>query len=133
MGLLTHALNKKKNQAGQAGQMMPTIHPSAEPGAKQRKRWLSVRDDIRFSGVGLHLPMGEARGRCEWCQGTTGRTLESRPFLKCKQCNVFMRLGKKRNWFVQYHDENYFQFVEAFAGRRRGCLFCFGGIRRPSV
>lgn len=109
MGLLTQALNEKKNQAGRAGRMMPTIRPSAEPGAKRRKRRLSVRDDIRFSGVGLHLPIfGQARGRCEWCQATTDRKLESRPFSKCKQCNVFLCLGKKRNCFVEYHDEAYF-------------------------
>ncbi len=114
MGLLSHSLNEKKEQAGRAGRMMPTIHPSAEPGAKRRKRRLSVRDEFRFSGVGLHLPIfGEARGRCEWCQATTHKKLESRPFSKCKQCNVFLCLGKKRNCFVEYHDENYFQAEEA--------------------
>ncbi len=56
MGLLSHALNENENQAGRAGRMIPTIHPSAEPGAKRRKSRLSVRDDIRFTGVGLHLP-----------------------------------------------------------------------------
>jgi hypothetical protein len=114
MGLLSHALNENKNQAGRAGRMMPTIHPSAEPGAKRRKSRLSVRDDIRFTGVGLHLPIfGEARGRCEWCQATTKTKLESRPFSKCKQCNVFLCLGKKRNCFVEYHDENYLFEEEA--------------------
>ncbi|EFX69186.1 hypothetical protein DAPPUDRAFT_113839 [Daphnia pulex] len=113
MVLLSHALNENKNQAGRAGRMMPTIHPSAEPEAKRRKSRLSVRDDIRFTGVGLHLPIfGEARGRCEWCQATTHKKLESRPFSKCKQCNVFLCLGKKRNCFVEYHDENYL-FEEA--------------------
>ena len=108
MGLLSHALNENKTKAGRAGRMMPTIHPSAEPGAKRRKSRLSVRDDIRFTGVGLHLPIfGEARGRCEWCQATTPKKLESRPFSKCKQCNVFLCLGKKRNCFVEFHDDNY--------------------------
>ncbi|EFX64836.1 hypothetical protein DAPPUDRAFT_117809 [Daphnia pulex] len=65
MGLLSHALNENKNKAGRAGRMMPTIHPSAEPGAKRRKSRLSVRDDIRFTGVGLHLPIwgGERQKR----------------------------------------------------------------------
>ncbi len=77
MGLLSNALNENKNQAGRAGPMMPTINPSAEPGAKRRKSRLSVRDDIRFTGVGLHLPIfGEVRGRCEWCQATTPKKLE---------------------------------------------------------
>ncbi|EFX67744.1 hypothetical protein DAPPUDRAFT_115201 [Daphnia pulex] len=114
MGLLSHALNENKNKAGRAGRMMPTIHPSTEPGAKRRKSRLSVRDDIRFTGVGLHLPIfGEARGRCEWCQITTKTKLESRPFSKCKQCNVFLCLGKKRNCFVEFHDENYLFEEEA--------------------
>ncbi len=66
MGLLSPAPNEKKNQAVRDGRMMPTIHPSAEPGAKRMKSRLSVRDDIRFTSVGLHLPIfGEARGRCE--------------------------------------------------------------------
>lgn len=108
MGLLSHALNENKTKAGRAGRMMPTIHPSAEPGAKRRKSRLSVRDDIRLTCVGNHLPIfGEARGRCEWCQATTPKKLESRPFSKCKQCNVFLCLGKKRNCFVEYHDHNY--------------------------
>ena len=108
MGLLSHALNENKTKAGRAGRMMPTIHPSAEPGAKRRKSRLSVRDDIRLTCVGNHLPIfGEARGRCEWCQATTPKKLESRPFSKCKQCNVFLCLGKKRNCFVEYHDDNY--------------------------
>jgi hypothetical protein len=113
MCLLSHVLNENKNKVGRAGRMMPTNHPSNEPGAKQRKIRLSVRDDIRFPGVGLHLPIfGEARGRCEWCQTTTPKKLESRPFSKYKQCNVFFCLGKKRNCFVEYYDENYL-FEEA--------------------
>ncbi len=114
MGLLTHALNAKKQIAGRAGRMLHTIRPSAEPGAKRRKNRLSVRDDIRFSAVGLHLPIfEEARGRCEWCQATTEKRRESRPFSKCKQCKVFLCLGKKRNCFVEYHDERYFHEEEA--------------------
>ncbi|EFX67539.1 hypothetical protein DAPPUDRAFT_115360 [Daphnia pulex] len=102
MGLLSHALNENKNQAGRAGRMMPTIHPSAEPGAKRRKIRLSVRDDIQFTGVGLHLPIfGEARGRCEWCQATTKTKLESKTIFK------------KINCFVEYHDENYLFEEEA--------------------
>ncbi len=82
MGLLTDAINAKKQLAGRAGRMIPTIHPSTEPGAKRRKNRLSVRDDISFSAVGLHLPIfEEARGRCEWCQATTERRKESRPFV----------------------------------------------------
>ncbi len=67
MGLLTHALNAKKEEAGRACRIMPFFRPSTEPGTKHRKNRLSVRDDIRFSRVGLHLPsFKRKRGRCEW-------------------------------------------------------------------
>ncbi len=113
MGLLTHALNAKKHLADRAGRMIPTIRP-AETGAKRRKNRLSVRGDIRFSAVGLHLSIFEgARGRCEWCQAITDRKLESRPFSKCKQCKVFLCLEKKRNCFFEIHDERYFKVEEA--------------------
>jgi len=109
MGLLTEALNAKRVAAGRAGRLAPVIQPSAEPGAKRRKMRLSVRDDVRFSGVGIHLPVfGNLRGRCEWCQATTDTKLESRPYSKCQQCNIFLCLGKKRNCFVEFHDERYF-------------------------
>jgi hypothetical protein len=55
------------------------IHSYAEPGAKRHNYRLSVRDDIRFSSVDLHLPFfGEARASSEWCQATTDQKIESK-------------------------------------------------------
>jgi hypothetical protein len=104
LGLLTYGLNSEKFQAGQKGRSMPILHPMPTPGPKRRKSRLSVRDELRFSAVGLHLPIfDEKRGRCEWCQATTECKRESRPFSRCTQCKVFLCLSKKRNCFVEYH------------------------------
>ena len=56
---------------------------------QRRKSRLSVQDEIRFAGVGVHMSIfGEKRARCEWCQAvrraTKGTSLESRPFSKCQ-------------------------------------------------
>jgi len=102
LGLLTYGLNSVKLQAGQKGH---SIRPLPTLGPKRRKNRLSVRDELRFSAVGLHLPIfGETRGRCEWCQATTECKKESRPFSRCSRCQVFLCLSKKRNCFVEYHD-----------------------------
>jgi hypothetical protein len=37
-----------------------------------------------------------------------GTGLESRQFSKYSQCNVFLCCNKKRNRFLDYHNENYF-------------------------
>ncbi|EFX64629.1 hypothetical protein DAPPUDRAFT_266058 [Daphnia pulex] len=60
MGLLSHALNENKNKAGRAGRMMPTIHPSAEPGAKRQAEYTCqvVKESGPFVKFQLewHLP-----------------------------------------------------------------------------
>jgi hypothetical protein len=55
-----------KKKANQAGEMILSIRPSTERGAKRRKNLLSVKDDIHFSAMGIHVTIfGESRGRCE--------------------------------------------------------------------
>jgi hypothetical protein len=55
---------------------------------------------------------GEKRARGEWCQAGRrahrGTGLESRPFYKCSHCDVLICCNKKRNCFIEFHDENYF-------------------------
>jgi hypothetical protein len=70
-----------------------------------------VTDGIRFSQGGIHHPIFvEKRVRCEWCQARTkrrpnGHTKESRPFSKCNKCKIFLCISKKRNCFLEFHEE----------------------------
>ncbi|EFX67805.1 hypothetical protein DAPPUDRAFT_330691 [Daphnia pulex] len=110
---LFYGLNAEKARKEDApeARLMKEIPLSAEPGAKRRKDRLSVPDEIRFSQVGIHHPIFvENRGRCEWCQATTerrpnGHTKESRPFSQCSMCKIFLCLSKKRNCFLEFHDD----------------------------
>lgn len=111
-GLLTFGLNDVPVDVEKVGGLVPKISLQAQP-RKRRKDRLSVRDELRFAGVGVHLPIFvESNGRCEWCRkhyyksnGTA--KLESRPFSKCKRCKIFLCLSKKRNCFNEFHDENF--------------------------
>jgi hypothetical protein len=88
---------------------------------KRRKDRLSVPDEIRFSQVGIHHPVFvENRGRCEWCQATTerrpnGHTKESQPFSQCSMCKIFLCLSKKRNCFLEFHDDRILDPTKAAA------------------
>ncbi|EFX75644.1 hypothetical protein DAPPUDRAFT_107719 [Daphnia pulex] len=71
--------------------------------------------------VGIHHPIFvENRGRCEWCQATTerrpnGHTKESRPFSQCSMCKIFLCLSKKRNCFLEFHDDRILDPTKAAA------------------
>lgn len=113
IGLLTTGLNEVSGDVERLGRLGHKINPGGQPAAKRRKDRLSVRDELRFAGVGIHLPIFlESRGRCEWCQkhyfnrNGNGK-LESRPYSKCKRCNVFLCLTTRRNCFNEYHDEKF--------------------------
>ncbi|EFX64911.1 hypothetical protein DAPPUDRAFT_117729 [Daphnia pulex] len=75
----------------------------------------------RFHPVGIHHPIFvENRGRCEWCQATTerrpnGHTKESRPFSQCSMCKNFLCLSKKRNCFLEFHDDRILDPTKAAA------------------
>ncbi|EFX69589.1 hypothetical protein DAPPUDRAFT_328982 [Daphnia pulex] len=121
--LLLYGLNAEIARKGDApeARLMKEILLSAEPGAKRRKDRLSVPDEIRFSQVGIHHPIFvENRGRCEWCQATTerrpnGHTKESRPFSQCSMCKIFLCLSKKRNCFLEFHDDRILDPTKAAA------------------
>ncbi|EFX73118.1 hypothetical protein DAPPUDRAFT_325606 [Daphnia pulex] len=121
--LLFYGLNAEKARKEDApeARLMKEIPLSAEPGAKRRKDRLSVPDEIRFSQVGIHHPIFvENRGRCEWCQATTerrpnGHTKESRPFSQCSMCKIFLCLSKKRNCFLEFHDDRILDPTKAAA------------------
>jgi hypothetical protein len=121
--LLLWGLNAEIARKGDApeARLMKEIPLSAEPGAKRRKDRLSMPDEIRFSQVGIHHPIFvENRGRCEWCQATTerrpnGHTKESRPFSQCSMCNIFLCLSKKRNCFLEFHDDRILDPTKAAA------------------
>jgi hypothetical protein len=112
LGFLYQSLNSQRAVVGREGRLTQKVHPSPALGPKRRRSRLSVREEIRFNAVGLHHPIfGEKRGRCEWCQATTESKREARPFSQCSRCQVFLCLSKKRNCFVEYHDERL--FIEA--------------------
>ncbi|EFX63526.1 hypothetical protein DAPPUDRAFT_335355 [Daphnia pulex] len=122
--LLLYGLNDEIGRKGDApeARLMKENPLSAEPGAKRRKDRLSVPDEIRFSQVGIHHPIFvENRGRCEWCQATTerrpnGHTKESRPlFSHCSMCKIFLCLSKKRNCFLEFHDDRILDPTKAAA------------------
>ncbi|EFX83552.1 hypothetical protein DAPPUDRAFT_100125 [Daphnia pulex] len=121
--LLLYGLNAEKARKEDApeARLMKEIPLSAEPGAKRRKDRLSVPDEIRFSQVGIHHPIFFGnRGRCEWCQATTerrpnGHTKESRPFSQCSMCKIFLCLSKKRNCFLEFHDDRILDPTKAAA------------------
>jgi hypothetical protein len=54
----------------------------------------------------------EKRAKCEWCkaarQATKETGFESRPFSKCSHWDAFLCYNKKRNCFLEFHNENYF-------------------------
>jgi hypothetical protein len=110
----------RKGDAPEA-RLMKEIPLSAEPGAKRRKYRLSVPDEIRYSQVGIHHPIFvENRGRCEWYQATTerrpnGHTKESQPFSQCNMCKIFLCLSKKRNFFLEFHDDRILDPTKAAA------------------
>ncbi|EFX65913.1 hypothetical protein DAPPUDRAFT_264015 [Daphnia pulex] len=121
--LLFYGLNadKARKEDAPEARLMKEIPLSAEPGAKRRKDRLSVPDEIRFGQVGIHHPFFvENRGRCEWCQATTerrpnGHTKESRPFSQCSMCKIFLCLSKKRNCFLEFHDDRILDPTKAAA------------------
>ncbi|EFX65722.1 hypothetical protein DAPPUDRAFT_117036 [Daphnia pulex] len=121
--ILFYWLNAEKARKEDApeARLMKEIPLSAEPGAKRRKDRLSVPDEIRFSQVGIHHPIFvENRRRCEWCQATTerrpnGHTKESRPFSQCSMCKIFLCLSKKRNCFLEFHDDRILDPTKAAA------------------
>ncbi len=103
--------------------MIPTIRPSVQPGAKRSTNRLSVRDDIRFSVVGLHLPIFKgARGRCEWTRQQPTEERNQGPSQSVKNVKCF-RVSERRETvslvrpvrtcFVEFHDERYSQVEEA--------------------
>ncbi|EFX64512.1 hypothetical protein DAPPUDRAFT_118108 [Daphnia pulex] len=121
--LLFYGLNAEKARKEDApeARLMKEIPLLAEPGAKRRKDRLSVPDEIRLSQVGIHHPIFvENRGRCESCQATTerrpnGHTKESRPFSQCSMRKIFLCLSKKRNCFLEFHDDRILDPTKAAA------------------
>ena len=68
--------------------------------SKRRKSNYSTPSSIRTENVGIHWVVHDPkRGRCEVC---SKKKVESRPFLKCSACNVYLCIDKKRNCFSKY-------------------------------
>jgi hypothetical protein len=77
--------------------------PVTNVGMKKRKkgeRKISISDEIRFSNVGVHLPLSTARIRCAYC---STKTNEQRSSIECSTCKVALCVSKGRNCFYLFH------------------------------
>ena len=74
---------------------------------KSRKSRPKFRDEIRFSFVGVHMPIfGEKSARYQWCQAvrraTKGTGLECRPFSRGSHCEVILCCNEKKICFLEF-------------------------------
>lgn len=70
-------------------------------GTKRRRSNYSVQASIRKENIGIHwVTYDRKRGRCEVC---SKKNIESRPYLKCSACKVYLCINDKRNCFSEFH------------------------------
>lgn len=79
--------------------------------APQKSYERKGRNPLLFNDTLLPI-FGEARGSANGAKRQRTENGVKTFFSKCEHCNVFLCPRKKRNCFVEYHDERYFQVAK---------------------
>ena len=77
--------------------------PISNSGVKKRRkgeRKISISDEIRFSNVGVHLPLPTTRRRCAYC---STKNNDQRSSIECSTCKVALCVSDQRNCFYLFH------------------------------